>query len=133
MCTCRCMCTDTAFRFSEVIIVIRSLHSGIDQPKEPAQIAPFASYSEVLDKFTKFSALQELPSFLKYEGTVTSTGFDRDWETLAVAGLAKKIQICDKQQILCSYIQSMLLIHSYTILHISFPTMSPNTIILSVK
>ena len=88
-------CADTAFRFSEVIIAIRSLH-GIDQPMELAQIAPFASYSEVLDKFTKFSALQELPSFLKYEGIVTSIGFDRDWETLAVAGLAKKIQVCDK-------------------------------------
>ena len=58
---------------------------------------PFAGYSEVLDTFTKFSALQELSSSLHYEGVVSSIGFDRDWETFAVAGLAKKIQVCDKQ------------------------------------
>lgn len=76
--------------------IILTLHSGIE-PKDPTQIVPFTSYSEVLDKFTKFSVLQELSSSLHYEGVVTSIGFDRDWETLAIAGLAKKIQVCDKQ------------------------------------
>ena len=65
--TCRC----EHLRFRII------LHSGIE-PEDPTQIVSFASCSEVLDMFTKFSALQELSS-LHYEGVVSSIGFDCNW------------------------------------------------------
>ena len=57
---------------------------------EPKESTPLMDYSEILDKFTKFSGFRELSSSLHYEGVVSSIKFDRDWELLALAGLAKE-------------------------------------------